>query len=137
MGSVRDAAGKLIRLTVGVIPFDLGDCLATTLKLLATRAQVKGLELACDIRPSVPTALVGDSSMSFDLQQAAAPETLARDAQMMRLRDMPVLIVDDNAVNRRILEATLTPWLATRLMRPNCSVQLCTVRPARRAYHRV
>ena len=50
-------AGKL---TVDVIPFDLSDCLATTLKLLATRAHVKGLELACDIRPDVPTALVGD-----------------------------------------------------------------------------
>ena len=30
---------------------------------------------------------------------------------MMRLRDMPVLVVDDNAVNRRILEATLRRWL--------------------------
>ena len=52
-------AGKL---TVDVIPFDLSDCLATTLKLLATRAHVKGLELAYDIRPDVPTALVGDPS---------------------------------------------------------------------------
>ena len=34
-------------------------------------------------------------------------EARTRDAQMMRLRDMPVLVVDDNAVNRRILEATL------------------------------
>ena len=50
-------AGKL---TVDVIPFDLSDCLATTLKLLATRAHSKGLELAYDIRPDVPTALVGD-----------------------------------------------------------------------------
>ena len=52
-------AGKL---TVDVIPFDLSDCLATTLKLLATRAHLKGLELAYDIRPDVPTALVGDPS---------------------------------------------------------------------------
>jgi two-component system sensor histidine kinase/response regulator len=50
-------AGKL---TVDVIPFDLSDSLATTLKLLATRAHAKGLELACDIRPDVPTALLGD-----------------------------------------------------------------------------
>ena len=35
-----------------------------------------------------------------------------RDAQMTRLRDMPVLVVDDNAVNRRILEATLEPLAA-------------------------
>ena len=32
-------AGKLV---IDVIPFDLSDCLATTLKLLATRAHVKG-----------------------------------------------------------------------------------------------
>jgi two-component system sensor histidine kinase/response regulator len=210
-------AGKL---SVELIPFDLSDCLATTLKLLATRAHLKGLELASDIRPRVPTALVGDPSrlrqivtnlignaikftergevvltvdaqtqtdrgailrfsvsdtgigvpqeqheaifkpfiqadgsttrqyggtglglaiskslvtllggriwleseigkgstfhftVSFDLQQAPAPalDTRARDAQMMHLRDMPVLVVDDNAVNRRILEATLRQW---------------------------
>ncbi len=48
------------RLTVDVIPFDLSDCLATSLKQLATRAHAKGLELAYDIRPDVPTALMGD-----------------------------------------------------------------------------
>jgi PAS domain S-box-containing protein len=49
-------------LTVDVIPFDLNDCLVTTLKLLATRAHLKGLDLVCDIRPDVPTALLGDPS---------------------------------------------------------------------------
>jgi PAS domain S-box-containing protein len=48
------------RLAIDVIPFDLYDCLAITLKQLATRAHVKGLELAYDIRPDVPAALVGD-----------------------------------------------------------------------------
>ena len=48
------------RLSIDVIPFDLYDCLASTLKQLATRAHVKGLELAYDIRPGVPAALVGD-----------------------------------------------------------------------------
>ena len=52
-------AGKL---TVDAIPFDLSDCLVTTLKLLATGAHLKGLELACDIRPDVPAAVVGDPS---------------------------------------------------------------------------
>ena len=52
-------AGKL---AIDAIPFDLSDCLATTLKLLATRAHLKGLELACDIRADVPTALMGDPS---------------------------------------------------------------------------
>jgi PAS domain S-box-containing protein len=40
-------AGKL---TVDLIPFDLSDCLAMTIKLLAARAHAKGLELAYDIR---------------------------------------------------------------------------------------
>jgi CheY-like chemotaxis protein len=40
----------------------LNDCLATTLKLLAVRAHVKGLDLVCDIRSDVPTALLGDPS---------------------------------------------------------------------------
>ncbi len=214
-------AGKL---TVDAIPFDLSDCLATTLKLLATRAQLKGLELAYDIRPDVPTALVGDPNrlrqivtnlignaikftdhgevvmtveaemqsdsdavlrfsvsdsgigvpqdqqkaifspfiqaddsttrkyggtglglaistslvgllggriwlesetghgstfhftVSFDLQPAPLPGTRARDPRLLHLRDMPVLVVDDNAVNRRILEATLRRWLMKPVM---------------------
>ena len=209
-------AGKL---TVDVVPFDLSDCLATTVKLLATRAHVKGLELAYEIRPDVPTALVGDPSrlrqiitnlignaikftehgevvlsveaetqtdldavlrfsvsdtgigipqeqqeaifkpfiqadgsttrkyggtglglaistklvallggriwlesetgkgstfhftVSFDLQKAPASGRRPGDAQMVNLRDMAVLVVDDNAVNRRILEAMLKRWL--------------------------
>jgi PAS domain S-box-containing protein len=47
-------------LTLECIPFDLSDCLATTLRLLAPMAHQRGLELACDIRPDVPTALMGD-----------------------------------------------------------------------------
>jgi PAS domain S-box-containing protein len=205
-------------LTVDAIPFGLSDCLVTTLKLLATGAHLKGLELACDIRPDVPAAVVGDPSrlrqivtnlignaikftphgevvltvetethtddaatlrfsvsdtgigiphehkeaifkpfvqadgsmtrkyggtglglaistnlvallggriwlesetgkgstfhftMPFGLQQAPVPETSARDAQIMLLRDMAVLVVDDSAVNRRIVEATLRRW---------------------------
>jgi PAS domain S-box-containing protein len=206
-------------LTVDAIPFDLSDCLATTLKVLATRAHLKALELAYDIRPDVPTAVVGDPSrlrqiitnlignaikftdhgevvliveaetqtdhdavlrfsvsdsgigvpqeqqeaifkpfiqadgsttrryggtglglaisanlvallggriwleseagtgstfhfaVPFDLQQTQVPRTKATDERLMRLRDMPVLVVDDNAVNRRILEGTLRRWL--------------------------
>jgi two-component system sensor histidine kinase/response regulator len=36
----------------------------------------------------------------FDLQQTPAPETRAGDAQMTRLHDMPIPVVDDSAVNR-------------------------------------
>ncbi|MEO8451760.1 MAG: response regulator, partial [Gemmatimonadota bacterium] len=47
---------------------------------------------------------------SFGLQQTQPTIPSARDAQIARLRDMPVLVVDDNAVNRRILEGTLERW---------------------------
>ena len=50
-------------------------------------------------------------TVPFELQQTPAVEPRARDAQMTHLRDMPVLVVDDNAVNRRILDATLRRWL--------------------------
>ena len=52
-------AGKL---AVDVVPFDLNDSVDTAVKLLATRAHAKGLELAYEIRPDVPTALLGDPS---------------------------------------------------------------------------
>ena len=48
------------KLDLDSIEFDLRDTLEDTLKLLALRAQEKGLELACHIRPDVPDALVGD-----------------------------------------------------------------------------
>ena len=47
-------------LTVDVIPFDLLHSLASTIKLFAPRAQVKGLALTYAIQPGVPVALVGD-----------------------------------------------------------------------------
>ena len=208
-------AGKL---SVEVIPFDLSDCLATTLKLLATRAHLKGLELASDIRSHVPTALLGDPgrlrqiivnlvgnaikftahgevvlsvdaeahteghvtlrfdvsdtgigvapehraaifqpfvqsdssttrthggtglglaistnlvgllggriwldselgrgstfhvALPFALQQPQALDARAIDAQAKPLYGMRILVADDNAVNRRILEVTLTRW---------------------------
>ncbi|MEO8078247.1 MAG: response regulator, partial [Acidobacteriota bacterium] len=217
-------AGKL---TVDVIPFDLSDCLATTMKLLASRAHAKGLELAYDIRPQVPTALQGDPNrlrqilvnlignaikftdhgevvmtvdaetqtdldatlrfnvsdsgigvpaeqqaaifqpfvqadgsmtrkfggtglglsistnlvallggriwmdsevghgstfhftMPFGLQTTVAVEPPLAHAWMMHLAGMPVLIVDDNAVNRRILEVTLTRWGMDPVMAEN------------------
>ncbi|MBN2473975.1 MAG: response regulator [Pirellulales bacterium] len=41
-------------------PFDLRDSLGDTLKSLAVRAHVKGLELACRIHADVPERLIGD-----------------------------------------------------------------------------
>jgi two-component system, sensor histidine kinase and response regulator len=207
------------QLTVDLVPFDLSDCLATTIRQLAARAHVKGLELIYDIGHDVPTALVGDPgrlrqiitnllgnaikftehgevvltvvtdthtadetvvrfsvsdtgigvppgqqeaifkpfiqadgsttrkyggtglglaisknlvgllggriwldseagkgstfhfTASFALQQTPAPVAKARAATMLRLRDMPILVVDDNAINRRILDGMLRRWL--------------------------
>src|SRR5208337_882136 len=48
------------RMELEFIPFDLRDCVDESLKSLALRAHEKGLELAGDIQPEVPEALVGD-----------------------------------------------------------------------------
>jgi signal transduction histidine kinase/CheY-like chemotaxis protein/streptogramin lyase len=48
------------RLDLDAIPFRLRDSLADTLKLLALRADQKGIELTCDIRPEVPEVVVAD-----------------------------------------------------------------------------
>ena len=44
------------------IDFNLFDCLETTLKTMALRADEKGLELLCQIDPDVPQMVRGDSS---------------------------------------------------------------------------
>jgi len=48
------------KLELDHVAFDLRETLEDTLKGLAVRAQQKGLELACHIRPKVPEELVGD-----------------------------------------------------------------------------
>src|SRR6202165_2425895 len=50
-------AGKL---EIDAIDFNLDDNLSDTLKALSLRAHQKGLELAYDVQPDVPDALVGD-----------------------------------------------------------------------------
>ncbi|MBZ5523948.1 MAG: response regulator [Acidobacteriia bacterium] len=44
----------------------------------------------------------------FGKKKASATESL--NSQLESLRDIPVLVVDDNASNRRILQTTLTRW---------------------------
>ena len=51
-------AGKIDIETIG---FDLRECVETTLKTLALRADEKGLELLCDIVEDVPATVHGDS----------------------------------------------------------------------------
>ena len=50
-------AGKL---DLESIPFELGEVLGDALKLLALRADKKGLELAWRMQPAVPRVVVGD-----------------------------------------------------------------------------
>ncbi|MFL6619711.1 MAG: response regulator [Povalibacter sp.] len=50
------------RLELDPIEFDVREALDITLKMLALRAHQKGLELVCDIDPSVPASLVGDAN---------------------------------------------------------------------------
>jgi signal transduction histidine kinase/CheY-like chemotaxis protein len=51
-------AGKI---DLEAIDFNLGDCLETSLKTLAIRADEKGLELLCEVAPEVPEVVRGDS----------------------------------------------------------------------------
>jgi signal transduction histidine kinase/CheY-like chemotaxis protein/ligand-binding sensor domain-containing protein len=75
LGMVKDSADALLtvlndvldlskieagRLDLDPIPFRLRDSLADTLKLLALRADEKGIELTCDISPEVPEVVVAD-----------------------------------------------------------------------------
>ncbi len=48
------------RLEIDTIDFNIGDSLGDTMKTLSLRAHEKGLELAFEIDPDVPDALVGD-----------------------------------------------------------------------------
>jgi len=52
-------AGKI---AVDVVPFDLNESVATIVKALAAQAHAKGLGLAYEIQPNVPSALLGDPS---------------------------------------------------------------------------
>jgi PAS domain S-box-containing protein len=51
-------AGKL---ELDPTPFRLRDALSQVLRTLALRADKKGVELVCDVRPDVPDALIADS----------------------------------------------------------------------------
>ena len=52
-------AGKI---DLEAVDFNLRDCLETTLKTLALRADEKGLELLCEVAPEVPEMVRGDSN---------------------------------------------------------------------------
>ena len=52
-------AGKI---ELEVLDFNLRDCVETTLKTLALRADEKNLELMCEVAPEIPELLRGDSN---------------------------------------------------------------------------
>jgi signal transduction histidine kinase/DNA-binding response OmpR family regulator len=52
-------AGKV---DLEMVDFNLRDCLESTMKILAFRADEKGLELLCEIAPEAPEVVRGDSS---------------------------------------------------------------------------
>jgi two-component system, sensor histidine kinase and response regulator len=75
LGAVRDAGHSLLtliddildfskiearKLDLESLDFNLRDTVENTIKMLALRAEPKGLELACFIRPEVPEKVVGD-----------------------------------------------------------------------------
>src|SRR5271157_4848320 len=75
LGMVKDSAYDLLsiindildfskieagKLDLCPIEFNLRECLEGTMAMFAPRAQQKGLELLCDVRPDVPEMLVGD-----------------------------------------------------------------------------
>jgi two-component system, sensor histidine kinase and response regulator len=49
------------KLQLEAVDFSLADALGDTMKVLALRANQKGLELACRVPPDLPDALVGDA----------------------------------------------------------------------------
>jgi PAS domain S-box-containing protein len=48
------------KLRLELVPFDLRDVLEDTMRVLAPRAQQKGIELACHVDSDVPDTLIGD-----------------------------------------------------------------------------
>src|SRR5207248_1615623 len=72
--------------------------------------EIMGGRIAVDGAPGQGSTF----SFTVALEAAAAPP--ARPAEPECVRGLAVLVVDDNATNRRILEETLTAWG----MRPTC-----------------
>ena len=72
-------------------------------------------------------------TVSFDRQQVSRPDTVAHDARMEHLRDMPVLVVDDNAVNRRILGGTLGRWLMKPVLADSGPAAIAALQEGKRA----
>ena len=64
---------------------------------------------------------------------AHEPEGRPAKTKPLHLRDLPVLVVDDNATNRRILETRLSQWQMKPSMASDARMALDTIQRARKA----
>ena len=88
--------------------------------------------------PSVSTTSGGHGpgstfhfTASFDISKEGARKTVAKD--LADLRTVPVLVVDDNATNRRVLEQTLLNWGMRPTTADSAAAALDALREAWRA----
>ncbi|MBI3696273.1 MAG: response regulator, partial [Acidobacteria bacterium] len=76
---------------------------------------------------------VGRGSTFHFTARFAAPPVAAAPMELENLRDLPVLVVDDNATNRRILEEVLTNWRMKPTVVDGGRPALAALRNARQA----
>jgi len=92
-------AGKL---DLEIIPFDLRDSLADTLKLLAGRAAEKGIELAYHIPPDVPAKLMGDPGRLCQVISNLVGNAIKFTEKGEVLVDVAVKSIDDHEVRLHV-----------------------------------
>jgi len=68
-------------------------------------------------------------TVQFKLQDASAQKLAA--ISPLKLQDLPVLVVDDNATNRRILEEMISNWRMKPVAAPNGAAALKAMKRAR------
>jgi CheY-like chemotaxis protein len=72
-------------------------------------------------------------ALPFELQRTPLPESGQEARQTSALRDLPILVVDDNALSRRLLEATLRRWQMNPVIAATGRAGLAAVRERHQA----
>ncbi len=77
--------------------------------------EIMGGDISVESRPGA------GSSFQFRVlfEQPETPTLLSVDLEKVQVKDMPVLVVDDNAVNRRLLQEILTKWGMKPILAPS------------------